>query len=347
MHIGLVASLLASGLWPDHITEDLLTKAPPEEQIPLQGLRGPLNSQIEIESPYRVHSDAPFIPPIAQTDQTPSAIVIWHGLGDNYNSLSMNRVSEIINLVLPSTYVHSVHIDTNPSVDERRSFLGDANDEVDLACEQLSKIPQLKEGFGAIGFSQGGLLMRALVERCPNVSVSTLVTFGSPHMGVLELPMCKDKNDWLCQRRNKILKKQVWNPSVRKSLIPAQYFRDLSKYEDYLKYSHFLADINNERKESFDDKAKSRLSALNKLVLVKFDQDTTLVPKESAFFQEIDPRSGDVGDVTQSRLYQEDLIGLKSLHKNGRVDFFSVDDVHMAFSDSFLVEILAKYFVRR
>ena len=90
--------------------------------------------------------------------------------------------------------------------------------------------------------------MRGLIERCP-LEVNNLITFGSPHLGVLELPLCKDRFDWLCKRRNALLKKQVWHDSVQKRVIPAQYFRDPANIDQYLEHSNYLADINNERDE--------------------------------------------------------------------------------------------------
>lgn len=268
----------------------------------------------------------------------PKAIVLWHGLGDNYNSTGMRRMAEIIGQIMPNVFVHSVYIDESPTTDERRSLFGDANTEVDIACEQLAQIPELADGFGAIGFSQGGLFLRALIERCPNVTVSKLVTFGSPHMGVLEFPLCAHDDDWVCKRRNELLKRQVWNTQVQKSVVPAQYFRDPLQYRSYLEHSNFLCYVNNERPSTFSSEAKERFSRLDKLVLIKFDKDTTLVPKESAYFQEL-------GELFEdSRLYLEDLIGLKKLHQENKVDFYSVDDEHMRFSDQFFVDIVMNYF---
>lgn len=273
----------------------------------------------------------------------PPAIVLWHGLGDNYNSTGMRRMAQILNQMLPDVYVHSVYLDENPQTDERRSLLGDANIEVDLVCEQLSTVAELADGFGAIGFSQGGLFLRALIERCPNVTVSKLVTFGSPHMGVLELPLCEREDDWVCQRRNALLKRQVWNSPVQKLIVPAQYFRDLLQYANYLEHSNFLCEVNNERDEKYDAEAKARFEKLEKLVLIKFDRDKTLVPKESAHFQEVGVR-GQVVPIEQTRLYKEDLIGLRKLLKEDKVDFYTIDDDHMRFSDQFFVDVVGRYF---
>lgn len=274
----------------------------------------------------------------------PSAIVLWHGLGDNFNSSGMRHMAEILNQIMPTVYVHSVYLDVNPLEDEKRSLFGDANREVDIVCDQLANIPELADGFGAIGFSQGGLFLRALIERCPNVTVSTLVTFGSPHMGVLELPLCERDDDWICKGRNELLKKQVWNPSVQKSVVPAQYFRDPLHYRNYQEYSNFLCAVNNENPDTFSEAAKERFKRIEKLVLIKFEQDTTLVPKESAFFQEISAITGQIVDFEKTRFYKADLMGLQELHKDNKIDFYSVDDQHMRFLDEFFVDIVGKYF---
>lgn len=274
----------------------------------------------------------------------PEAIVLWHGLGDNYNTTSMGRIKELIENTLPDTFVHSVYIDEDPALDERRSIFGDANSELAIACEQLLQIPELSNGFAGIGFSQGGLFMRALIEKCPNISVSTLITFGSPHLGVLELPLCSKDDDWLCKRRNAFLKSQVWLPLVQKTVIPAQYFRDPAQYSSYTKYSHFLANINNERPEEIDEDAKERFSQIGRLVLIKFTKDTTLVPKESAFFEEVDPHTGRTVPFTKTQLFQDDLIGLRKLFIEDKVSFYDIDDEHMRFLDDFFVDILHEYF---
>lgn len=273
--------------------------------------------------------------------ERPLAIVLWHGLGDNYNLSGMRHVAEIIQQILPEVYVHLVYVDEDPRTDERRLLFGDANSEVDVVCAQLRNVSALAGGFGAIGFSQGGLFMRALVERC-NVLVLTLITFGSPHMGVQDLLLCTPEDDWVCRRRNALLKRQVWQDAVQRLVVPAQYFRDPAHYADYLAKLNFLADVNNERTELFDARAKERVERLQRLVLVKFDQDTTVVPKESAWFQE---SSGEgIVPMRETRLYRENLIGLKTLDRLGRIDYYSVDDAHMRFLDAFLVDLVSRYF---
>lgn len=296
------------------------------------------------EAGLAVVDPVPALPAWGPPDFTrPKAVVLWHGLGDHYNSTGMRRAAALVRQLMPETYVHTVALDVDPAVDERLLLFGDANHEVQAVCEQLSRVPELNEGFGAIGFSQGGLFLRALIERCPNVSVSTLVTFGLPHMGVAELPLCGE-GDWLCRRRNALLRGQVWNRGVQRLVVPAQYFRDPLRYGQYIKFSNFLADVNNERAALFDAAAKLRLARLRRLVLVQFDRDTTLVPKESAVFGERDPATQAVLGFNSTRVYKEDLVGLKLLHRDKRVDILHIDDDHMRIPDAFFVDIVSKYF---
>lgn len=257
-------------------------------------------------------------------------IVIWHGLGDNYNSTGIHRFREIFDYYHPGINVYSISLNDDPSKDQQLSMFGDANDEVDDVCRQLCETHALAHGFDAIGLSQGGVFLRALVERCAQVDVHTLVTFGSPHMGVSELPLC-DENDWVCKRRNSWMKSQVWRDIVQKRVIPAQYFRDPNQIDDYLAYSNFLADINNER-ESKAEVYQKRFRLLEKLILVSFLKDTTVVPKQSSKF-------GDVGiwgqeiEWKDTPLYQDDYIGLRQLDEAGKVEFLEIDDDHMRISD--------------
>lgn len=274
----------------------------------------------------------------------PRAFVLWHGLGDNYDSDGIKKITVIIKSVFPDAFVHSVYLNEDARKDERLSMLGYANDQVEFVCNQLASITELGKGFGAFGFSQGGVLLRAVVERCPNVTVTKLVTFGSPHMGAQELPLCNNKDDWICRSRNDFLKKQVWNSQVQNNIVPAQYFRDLAQYDNYLKCSQLLADLNNEKPDNISIVARERFQNLQKLVLIKFGQDVTLVPKESAFFEERDPHTGSIISFDQTRLYKQDLIGLKSLHLGKKIDFYTVDDAHMRFLAEFFRTIVETYF---
>lgn len=277
------------------------------------------------------------------TNSNRRPLVIWHGLGDSYNSSAMEDVISVINQRYPDMYIHAVYMDEDQVKDQEKSLLGDANEEVEYACEQLSIIPELYNGFDAIGFSQGGLLMRALVQRCANITVHNLVTFGSPHMGIMELPKCENPSDWLCKKKNELLKKQVWHDNIQKSIIPAQYFRDPNDYDNYVAHSHFLADVNKESINHAKQSYGKNLNKLNKFIMVVFTEDTTVVPKESAGFNDWDPVSDTTIPFNETSLYKNDWVGLKALNEDGKVKFLQIEAAHMVISDTFLIDIANDY----
>ena len=49
-------------------------------------------------------------------------------------------------------------------------------------------------------------------------------------------------------------------------------------------------------------------------MLVKFTKDRMIHPRETAWFQELD-QNGNVIDLENTKLYKEDLIGLKTLRE--------------------------------
>lgn len=277
---------------------------------------------------------------ITSTGSDERPVVFWHGMGDSYNSTAIQRVLETVHEEKPNVFTHSVYVKEKDDDDQKASFFGKVHEQIDDVCVQLASIPELEKGFDFIGFSQGGLFARAAIEKC-GLKVNTLITFGSPHAGVFDLPKCND-HDWLCKRKNALLKRQVWRDSIQGSVISAQYFRDPLDYDRYLEHSAFLADVNNER-EVKNQTYTENLAKLEKLVLIQFEQDTTLVPKESAWFYDNDKVTGVTIPFNESDFYNYDCVGLKRLYDENKIEYLSIDDNHMNIGDHTLRKIIQKY----
>lgn len=65
-----------------------------------------------------------FPEPVLSTTDTYRPVVIWHGLGDNYNTSGIHKVHEILDSMYPGIFVYAIRLDDNPSSDEQKSFLG-------------------------------------------------------------------------------------------------------------------------------------------------------------------------------------------------------------------------------
>lgn len=278
---------------------------------------------------------------------TPTPVVLWHGMGDNCClPFSMGKIKATIRKMIPGIFVHSLEMGGNIASDEAEGFFGNMNHQVDSACKQLAAIPELAHGFNAVGFSQGGQLMRAYVERCNTPRVKQLITFGGQHMGISDVPGCIGTNVILCKQMAKLLGRGAYLPGVRNVSIQAQYFKDPMARHDYLAHNIFLPDINNEG-ASKNSTYKANILLLERLVLIKFKYDFVVVPNDSSWFGyypwgSLDRRK--MLRMNETQLYKEDWLGLKELDQRGRIIFKECPAMHMKFTLKYFTdEVLLPY----
>ncbi|KAL1933323.1 hypothetical protein VTP01DRAFT_7413 [Rhizomucor pusillus] len=268
-------------------------------------------------------------------------IVLWHGMGDDCcNPESMGRVVKLLQDRLPGVFVHSLRIGEDTEQDHKAGFFGQLNDQIDYVCDQLAGIPELANGFNAIGFSQGGLFMRAYVQRCNQPPVHRLFTFGSPHAGVSDIPNCMNPGDLACAWMRAMVRSGAYTSYVQHRVIQAQYYKDPKSIKGYLEKNIFLPDINNELRRK-NSTYRSNLAQLDALVLIRFADDTMVKPAETAWFWMYNER-GELIPLEQHDLYLEDWLGLREL--GGRVKYLVSPGRHMAITDEFLdKEIITPY----
>lgn len=288
--------------------------------------------------------------PVSSTyDGTPLPLVIWHGLGDNFNGDGIKEVGEIADSVHEGTFVYPIGLGDDASADRSASFWGNVTEQVQQVCDDLASHPILSTApaIDALGFSQGGVFLRGYIERCNNPPVRSLVTFGSPHNGIIDFAAC-GPTDWVCKGAMGLLKTNTWSSYVQGHLVPAQYYRDTDPdtgkaSEDYLEYSNFLADVNNERILK-NPAYGANLAKLENFVMYLFENDTTVVPKESAWFAEVNLTDVSVTPLKERAIYKEDWIGLKHLDKKGGLAFKTTPGGHMRLSDEVLIEAFQQYY---
>ena len=283
------------------------------------------------------------------TTAEPLPLLIWHGLGDNYAADGLRSVGDLAEQVNPGTYVYYIRLDESPDSDKSATFFGNLTEQIAQVCEDLAADPILSSApaVNALGFSQGGQFLRGFIERCNFPRVKNLVTFGSQHNGIAKYQIC-GATDWLCKTYIGLLKANTWGHWVQSHLVPAQYFRATDEStgeptDDYLTYSNFLADINNERSVKNTTYAKN-LASLDKFVMYVFDEDTTVIPKESGWFAQTNISSGEVTRLQDRSIYKEDWIGLRKLDEKGGLFFKSTEGGHMRLSDDVLEDVFKTYF---
>ncbi|KAI8825926.1 palmitoyl protein thioesterase [Fimicolochytrium jonesii] len=262
-------------------------------------------------------------------------IVLWHGMGDSCcNPESMGAVKAFLEEELPGVYVRSIMIGDNEEEDRRAGFFGVVKDHVERVCEELRADPNLRAGFNAIGFSQGGQFFRSYVERCNDPAVHNLLTFGSQHAGVSEWPGCKDEHDATCTLARALLLKGAYLHWVQRRVVQAQYYKDMKNEEAYLEKNIFLPDLNNEKGVK-NEGYKKNLMSLNKLVLIMFESDQTVVPKETSWFAYWNA-TGSLIPLHDQPLYKQDWLGLQEMDKKGQLVFDKITGAHMQIDIEYL-----------
>ena len=287
-------------------------------------------------------------------------LVAWHGLGDryantpeiptkinfslSYDSDGMKSVGTFLNDTIGPTYSYNIRLSPNGGGDRHATFFGNLTEDVAAACSLVAEDPILSAApaINAVGFSQGGQFMRAWVETCNKPPVKNLVTFGSPHNGIIDFNNCDVSNlgHVICAAWESLLKTQTWTTFVQGKLVPAQYFRDPADLESYLQYSNWLADVNNER-EIKNATYKENLGKLERFWMYKFSEDEVVLPKESCWFDEV---TGDGEDRAVTKLkdrdiYKEDWLGLKSVGERDGLEFRIAEGGHMRITDTLLTEV--------
>uniref|UniRef100_A0A915PND1 Palmitoyl-protein thioesterase 1 n=1 Tax=Setaria digitata TaxID=48799 RepID=A0A915PND1_9BILA len=249
----------------------------------------------------------------------PIPIVMWHGMGDSCcNPLSLGRMTKLLKENIPNVYIYSVMIGSNVIMDTEHGFFGNVNDQVAEVCQMIQKDEKLKNGYNSIGFSQGAQFLRAVAQRCPVPPMKNLISLGGQHQGVFGLPLCPAES-YICDRVRNLLEWGAYVGFVQNTIVQAQYWHDPLDEAAYRQNSIFLADINNER--NLNETYKANLLKLENLVLVKYLNDTMVVPKESA-----------------------DRIGLRQLFENERLHFLAFDGQHLQMDESkFVSQIINKF----
>lgn len=88
--------------------------------------------------------------------QAATPIVMWHGMGDSCCfPFSLGKIKKMFEAEIPSVYVKSLRIGDNLIKDYESGYFVHPNKQIKNACNQIKQDEQLRNGFNAVGFSQG------------------------------------------------------------------------------------------------------------------------------------------------------------------------------------------------
>ncbi|KFK44000.1 hypothetical protein AALP_AA1G201800 [Arabis alpina] len=224
------------------------------------------------------------------------------------------------------------------------SWLMPLTKQVQIVCEKVKQIEVLRQGYNIVARSQGNLVARGLIEFCDDgPPVYNYISLAGPHAGISSVPWC-GSGIW-CEEADKLIEKDIYTDYVQDHLAPSGYIKIPNAITKYLERSKYLPKLNNEIPTQRNATYKNRFTSLHNLVLVMFQNDTVIVPRDSSWFG-FYPDNGanqPLLSAQQTKLYTEDWIGLKTLDVAGKVKFVSVPGGHLQMAIQDIVKYVVPY----
>jgi len=284
-------------------------------------------------------NDVPELERLAPSSSSQLPVVFAHGMGDSCFNSGFQRLVKYTSQKLGGVYSVCIPTGKDQKEDTTNGYFLNMDASVDVFAEAIQNDPELKNGFHAIGLSQGNNVIRGYIARFNDPPVDTFISINGVNAGVGAVPHCRPSElsgvqTSFCDLLMEQASKRAYTEFAQEHSFQANYWRDPrpAEKDSYQKFSQ-LAHWNNEVAEK-NSTLNDNFSKTNQFVWIMATQDGMVGPKEgehwgcpdpSAPLQKVLPR-------TECEWFTQDLFGLKTAEEAGKNHYLSFEGDHLQFS---------------
>jgi len=309
------------------------------------------SAQSSVTTPQQLHE---------REDQDQLPVVFAHGMGDSCFNSGMIHIGTHASDLLGGAYVVCIPTGDTRSEDTTNGYFLNMDTSVDVFASKIARDPRLRNGFHAVGFSQGNNVIRGYIARYNTPTVHTFLSVNGVNAGEGTVPGCfpNDKQTLTQTPTNSVsangesglkgsfcdllleqASRRAYTTFSQKHSFQSNYWRDprQSKQEDYHEYSQ-LARWNNEGPNHHNQTLNENFAKTSRFVWIMAKSDSMVWPKEGEHWgcpdnsDSKDPFANPILPMNETEWYQKDLFGLKTAQEEGKNVFESFEGDHLRFT---------------
>ena len=275
---------------------------------------------------------------LASLSENQLPVVLAHGMGDSCFNSGMQHVTNHVSKLLGGVYTVCIPTGKTQAEDTKNGYFLNMDASVDVFAEGIREDANLKNGFHAIGFSQGNNIVRGYIAKYNTPTVHTFISVNGVNAGIGAVPYCRPDElglGGMCDLLMEEASRSAYTEFAQEHSFQANYWRDPrpSANELYQKYCQ-LAVWNNEA-GSVNETLKDNWSKTSAFVWVLATEDGMVWPRQGEHWGAPDPQNPfhHIFPMNETEWYQQDLFGLKTAQEAGKNYFESFDGDHLAFTE--------------